>query len=244
MRSLILQHVATEPPGLIEEVFAWGGMAPDIVRLDEGQPLPRLNEYQALVVMGGPMNVYQEEEYPFLAEEDAFIRRAVQLGMPYLGICLGAQLLAKALGAPVYHNLVEELGFHYVKLTLAGDRDPLFAGCNGGLSVFQWHQDTFAIPQGAVRLATAESCANQAFRYGGAAYGLQFHVEVTPQMLEAWRENLKTETFSVAGGLIAPSHWPQAAEVLEGRWRAVLRNFLKIAANIGRFSGEPLGARR
>lgn len=240
-RIAIVQHVEHEPPGLLGEIWHQAGVLVDIVRLDQGHSLPSLDDCQALIVMGGPMNVYQEREYPFLTAEDAFIKEALSREVPYLGICLGAQLLAKALGAPVTPNRVKEVGFHYVKLTAGGAQDPLFQGCGGGLEVFQWHQDTFAIPEGAVRLATSEMCANQAFRYGRAAYGLQFHVEVTPEMLELWREDLRAESASsYEGGLVAPADWPQAAELLKGQWSAVLRNFVKVVSAAGPAKGVPL----
>jgi len=132
------------------------------------------------------MNVYEEAEYPFLRQEDELIREVVARGTPYLGVCLGAQLLAKALGARVYPNQVPEVGFHEVELTPSGRHSPLFSGFPGRFWAFQWHEDTFDMPEGAQRLATGLYCRNQAFRYGTNAYALQFHLEATPEMIADW----------------------------------------------------------
>ncbi len=188
MRALVYQHVACEHPGLFADRLRAAGLPFHVARLDEGEPPPDPRAYDALLVLGGPMNVDEEVRYPWLAAEKAAIQRAVAGGVPFLGICLGAQLLARALGAPVTANAVPEVGFELVELTAAGQADPLFRGWPVRPRVFQWHGDTFALPAGAVRLAGGPACANQAFRYGPRAYGLQFHVEVTAAMIAAWGE--------------------------------------------------------
>ena len=136
--------------------------------------------------MGGPMNVDETQRYPFLAAEVDWIRRALDLRLPMLGICLGDQLLAKALGAKVFPNRVKEIGWYSMEMTPAAAADPLFAGCGKSLTVFQWHGDTFDLPPGAVHLAHSPLCAQQAFRAGPCAYGLQFHVEMTAAMIADW----------------------------------------------------------
>ena len=139
------------------------------------------------------MNVDEVETYPFLAEEVQRLERAVEARLPVLGVCLGAQLLAKALGARVYPNKTKEIGWYEVELLPGVKDDPLFGGiakpqaeAKSKVTVFQWHGDTFDLPPGAVRLARSEQCENQAFRYGRAAYGLQFHLEVTAEIIESW----------------------------------------------------------
>ncbi len=136
--------------------------------------------------MGGAMNVYEEDNYPFLKAENIFIKKVLEKEIPYIGICLGSQLLAKACGAAVMKAPVKEIGWFDVALTLEAAHDPLFQGLAGPLEVFQWHEDTFTIPDGGVLLATSAACKNQAFRYGKNAYGLQFHVEITPDMIWSW----------------------------------------------------------
>jgi GMP synthase (glutamine-hydrolysing) len=132
------------------------------------------------------MNVDQIDEYPFLRLEVEWIQQALAREVPVLGICLGAQLLAKAAGARVYANHAKEIGWYEIELTPEASDDSLFGGCERRQTVFQWHGDTFDLPSGAVCLARSELCERQAFRYRSKAYGLQFHVEVTAPMVEAW----------------------------------------------------------
>ncbi len=139
-----------------------------------------------LVILGGSMNVDQVDEYPFLSREVEWIQQALAAGLPTLGICLGAQLLAKALGARVYPNRVKEIGWYRVDLTPHADRDALFEGGGKRITVFHWHGDTFDLPPGTIRLAENQHCRNQAFRYGRSAYGLQFHIEMTQALIESW----------------------------------------------------------
>ncbi|MDD5259681.1 MAG: type 1 glutamine amidotransferase [bacterium] len=186
-KILVVKHVENEGPGSIGDFFrnsAWELHTIDLFRgerLDLG-----LEQVAAVVVMGGPMNVYEEDKYPFLKEENVFIKKVVEQEIPYLGICLGSQLLAKACGAAVIKAPEKEVGWFNVSLTLEAAHDPLLQGVDGPLEVFQWHEDTFTIPDGGVLLATAETCRNQAFRCGKNAYGLQFHVEVSTDMIWSW----------------------------------------------------------
>lgn len=145
-----------------------------------------LGEAHGLVVMGGPMGVYEMDRYPFLAREVALIREAVRGGLPVLGVCLGSQLLAHALGARVYPNPVKEIGWYPVEVTADGEGDGLLKHLAPRRVVFQWHGDTFDLPEGAVHLAHAPACHHQAFRWGDRAYGLQFHLEVDRGMIEEW----------------------------------------------------------
>lgn len=188
MRALVVQNVEMEGPGLLQPVMESAGWQLDIRVMDRpGAELPdNLRGYSALVILGGPMNVYEEEEYPYLRQVDKLIKEALVRGLPALGICLGGQLMAKALGAPVTRNPVQEIGWYNLTLTPQGKESPLFSGLPEEFPVFQWHGDTFAIPAGAAHLATSRSCANQAFSYGRNLFALQFHPEVTPEVIESW----------------------------------------------------------
>jgi GMP synthase (glutamine-hydrolysing) len=184
---LVLRHAPEVPLGSVADVLTEAGLSFRYVDLFEAVPerLP-LDEAAGLVVLGGAMSANDVAEYPFLEAELDWLRQAVQRRLPLLGICLGAQLLAKALGGRVYRNPVKEIGFFNVELTAAAGRDRLFLGRGPAETVFLWHGDTFDLPRGAVQLARGERCPQQAFRYGESAYGLQFHVEMTPELLEAW----------------------------------------------------------
>ena len=146
----------------------------------------RPEEWSGLFVLGGPMNVDETDRYPYLGVEIDWIRSALDADLPILGICLGSQLLAKTLGARVTAGETKEIGFYDLKLTADAGNDPLLAGLPPTVRSFQWHGDTFELPKGAVRLASSEAFANQAFRFGRYAYGLQFHWEVTAEMIRAW----------------------------------------------------------
>ena len=186
-RIAVLRHVPHETAGTVQSFLNEAGLDWHYVNLF-GEAPERLDPGDAagLVVLGGPMNVDQVDAYPWLLPELAWIREALDAELPILGVCLGAQLLAKALGANVAPNHVKEIGWHRIELTEEAEDDRLFAGCGTSQTVFQLHGDTFALPEGAVHLARSRQCENQAFRYGRSAYGLQFHIEMTPELIEAW----------------------------------------------------------
>jgi GMP synthase (glutamine-hydrolysing) len=186
-RLLVLQHVAHEILGNLDPLLRRAGFR--IRYLNFGrQPdaVPNADRYHGLIVLGGPMNCDQVDRHRHLGAEVDCIRQCVADGKPVLGICLGAQLLARALHAPVTPNPVKEIGWYAVQPTAAGRSDPLFRHFGAAEQIFQWHGDTFAIPDGAVHLATSGACAHQAFRYGEHAYGLQFHLEVDEPMIHRW----------------------------------------------------------
>jgi GMP synthase (glutamine-hydrolysing) len=187
VRVLVLQHIACEPPGVYEDVLTERGA--DIVRaeLDEGAGLPDWREFDAIVAMGGPMSVNDEDEHPWLRSEKRTIGDAVRAGLPFWGACLGVQLLAASLGASVYAGPEPEVGLLEVTLTEDGRLDPVLAGLPPTLTTLQWHGDTFEVPSGAVLLAGSPTYPNQAFRYG-RAYGVQFHMEVSREMALAWAD--------------------------------------------------------
>jgi GMP synthase-like glutamine amidotransferase len=182
---LVFQHDRDDGPGYLGEAFLRRGARLTVVRLDDGEAVPDIAPYDMLLVMGGTMNVYQEDKYPWLAEETRAIRQAVEAGKAVLGVCLGGQLLAKALGARVHLGAATEIGLTPITLTEAGQADPLFEGL-AGVEAVEWHDDTFDIPTGATALASSAGCPNQAFRFAERAYGLQFHPEVSPAMLAEW----------------------------------------------------------
>lgn len=189
MHLLVFQHVDVEHPGIFRDFWSAQGVDWTTVELDDGGAIPDdLAFYDALVVMGGPMDVWQTEEYRWLVPEIAAIRRfVVDLGRPYLGICLGHQLLAAALGSDVVRARAPEVGPCDVELTPEGRRDPLFTGLSEPLLTFQWHgAEVAALPEGAVALARTELCEIQAMRWGRHAYGLQFHAELTPATVDEW----------------------------------------------------------
>lgn len=186
MRFLVLQHIACEHPGLLARLMKERGVEWNTVEVDEGKPIPDPRAYDALLAFGGPMNVDEEDEHAWLAAEKRAIASTVREGVPYLGVCLGAQLLARALGAHVYATSEPEVGLLEVDLTDEARADPLFASLPDPLPCLQWHGDTFDLPAGSTLLATSAACRNQAFRWGEAAYGFQFHLEVTQQMAEEW----------------------------------------------------------
>ena len=196
MQVLMIKHVEIEGPGLIEYCLNQKRVPYEVVCLDSGVRLPKPEDFTHIVVLGGPMNVYEEDRYPFLKSEDLFIKEVIQKGKSILGICLGAQLMAKALGAKVFKAPVKEVGWYDVSLTRMGSRDPLFSDLPNTFSVFQWHEDTFEIPKAGKLIATASPIAHQAFRYGENAYGLQFHLEVTEEMIFDWMETYEEESGS------------------------------------------------
>jgi GMP synthase-like glutamine amidotransferase len=187
VRTLVLQHIACEPPGVFEDVLRERGTELHRVELDEGEALPDWRDFDAIVAMGGPMSVNDDDSLPWLAAEKRAIGEAVRAGTPYWGVCLGVQLLAASLGARVYPGPEPEVGLLPVDVTDEGRTDPVFGPVDGGLVTLQWHGDTFDLPAGAIGLASSPAYANQAFRFG-RAYGVQFHLEVSAEMAREWAE--------------------------------------------------------
>ena len=211
-QAIVLQHLDREGPGYIADLCRQRGLAVKTTYLDRGEAVPSyLANGDVLVVMGGSMGVgdVADPRYPFLAEEVTLLRRVLATKQPVLGVCLGAQLLAHAAGSRVYPNQRpdeagvlrprREVGFGEVRL-LGAAREPALAGLPTSLPVLHWHGDTFDLPTEAVRLAETDACANQAFRIGRHAYGLQFHVETDAALVRTWAE----EDADFARGALGP----------------------------------------
>jgi GMP synthase-like glutamine amidotransferase len=183
MAWLVIQHVPWEGPGLIARVGRARGLRFETRKMDLREKLPAIEEVGGLVVMGGPMGVYDAKAgHPYLADEMRLIGEAVRQNLPVLGICLGSQLLAGALGARVFPGPAPEIGFGEVLLTEDGAKDPVLGPAGARIPVFHWHGDTFDLPAGAVHLARSERYAHQAFRAGPRAYAFQFHVEMDREL--------------------------------------------------------------
>lgn len=186
-----IEHVPHEGPAAIATAAAARGLELEVCRPYLGEALPAPGELAGLVVMGGPMSVADVDEHPHLAQELALVEAVARAGLPLLGVCLGAQLLAAALGAPVYRGPHDEIGPGSVALTEHGRNDRVL-GASGltELPVVHWHSETFDLPRGSTLLASSVLYPRQAFRVGSRAYGLQFHVEVDHALIAGWREHL------------------------------------------------------
>ena len=195
MSVLIVKNVTAEGPGTIEDHLRATNIPFSLIDLEQGQAFPDLQAYSHLVIMGGPMAVYEMDRTPYLRDEARFIEKAVNANKHVLGVCLGAQMLAHVLGARVYPGRTKEIGWYEVTLTEEGMHDPCMAALavpgRRAAQVFQWHGDTFDLPAGAVQLASSELCLNQAFRYREQVYALQFHIEITPGIVHGWLKNEK-----------------------------------------------------
>jgi GMP synthase-like glutamine amidotransferase len=191
MDVLVLQHIACEPPGAFEDVLVAAGADIHRVELDEGDALPPWQDFVAIVAMGGPMSVNDEAEHRWLIAEKRLVREAIDKGRAVVGVCLGAQVIASALGGRVYRNTAREIGWFPVSATPAPASVSL--RWPDELTVFHWHGETFDLPSGAVRLASSEGCLNQAFQIGDRVVGLQFHLEATPATVAAMVEHCRHE---------------------------------------------------
>ncbi|MFL5627388.1 MAG: type 1 glutamine amidotransferase [Ktedonobacteraceae bacterium] len=227
---LAIQNYWDDTPGYLGEILQEHDIACEIIKAEE-TPLPDPGRYNAIFALGGPQHA--NDPYPYLEQEKALLRQVVEQDIPYLGICLGAQLLASAMGAPVTRHHTTEIGFFEVQLTDEGKSDPLFAGLPGYQQVIHWHEDTFAIPPGALHLVTSPDTPNQAFRIGKRAYGLQYHIEVTPQMLDTWfgHPDYKKEIMRVSSPDVLTAiaqDIPKRYPLYRKHTRILFENFLKI----------------
>lgn len=186
-RILVFQHVAAEPLGTLDPLIRRRGHRIRFVNFErEPDAQPQVDRYRGLVVLGGPMNVSDHAHRPHLLTELRAIERALHLGRPVLGICLGAQLLAHVLGAPIRRLQRAEIGWYDLVTTSAGREDSVLGALGLGTQVFQWHGCHFEVPSDAVHLARTEGCEQQAFRWGTNAYGMQFHLEMDAALIQRW----------------------------------------------------------
>jgi GMP synthase-like glutamine amidotransferase len=184
-RLLVLQHIECEPPGSYEDELLERGGEVVRVEVDEGAPLPAWQDFDGIIVMGGPMGAYEEQRLPWLAAEKQLIASAARAGAPVWGVCLGAQLLAASLGAAVGPGPEPEVGVLAVECTSDAPGDPVFSLAPQKFPALQWHTDTFALPEGARHLARSASYEGQAFAFQ-RAYGLQFHIEIGTELATRW----------------------------------------------------------
>lgn len=188
MSVLICKNIETEGPGTIEDYLIGKNIPYKIVELAKGEVIPSTDDFDTLVMMGGPMSV--NDDISYIRNEEKLVRDFAAKGKKVFGVCLGAQIMAKALGGKVYEGAQKEIGWYNVAATEEGCKDSVFSSLltrNSSLfRVFHWHGETFDIPEGAVRLASSELYPNQAFRYGERAYAFQFHIEVRKEMIHDW----------------------------------------------------------
>jgi GMP synthase (glutamine-hydrolysing) len=233
-KLLVCQHVAFEILGTLNPLLKDAGFRIRYVNFGRHPAArPHLDGYHGLVILGGPMGVQQVHEHPHLPTEVALVRDAIDRNIPVLGICLGAQLIAQALGARVGPNREKEIGWYDVELAPAGKEDPLLRHFRPRERIFQWHSDTFTLPRGAVHLAASAACGNQAFRYRNNVYALQFHLEVDEALIERWlRVPIHREELRHLHGKIAPEdirrETPQRIERTKQLSRQVFGAFIDL----------------
>lgn len=202
LRVTCIQHIDCEGPGSLLDFFKAKEVRVEIVKPFKGEPLPK-HLGDGLVVLGGPMGVYEEPQFPWMTLELDAIRKCLVSSIPVLGICLGSQMLAHAAGGRVHKGPSQEVGWFPVTLTEQGRLDPLLLGIPTEFKAFHWHADTFTLPENASLLASSAAYPQQIFRLGTNAYGFQCHLEVTEEMIRSWME-IYAEELKPQGGPIAP----------------------------------------
>jgi len=225
MQVLAFQHAPLEGIGSIAAALERHNIACWTLDVEQASGPLDIGEASGLILMGGPMSA--NDDLPWVPREIDAIRAAAQSGIPVLGVCLGAQLIARALGARVYRNPEKEIGWSPLHWTETAAADPLFHGLSDPETVFQWHGETFDLPRGAEHLAYSAACRHQAFRVGANVYGMQFHLEVTPEIIEEWlRQDAACEDLREAAAPIDPyAHSARLAEVagmVFDRWCGLL----------------------
>lgn len=230
MRAHYLQHVPFEGLGSIENWLQQAGHNISCTRFFASVKLPRLEDIDLLIVMGGPMSVNDEREYPWLVPEKEFIRSVIEAGKPVLGICLGAQLIANSLGAKVFANQAKEIGWFPIQAVPLSEAAAF--QFPEEIVVFHWHGETFELPEGAVHLAMSEGCKNQAFQVGSNVLGLQFHLETTPlsarDIVENCREEIIEGEYIQAESEILSAHQKQYSAI-NGLMAGILEYLTKTA---------------
>jgi GMP synthase-like glutamine amidotransferase len=236
VNCLAIQHVAPESPWAIDDALSRAGVAVDLRRTYAGDEIPAtMLGYHGLVVMGGPMSAESDDGFPTRPAELGLITHAIDSGIPTLGVCLGAQLLALAGGAHVYVGVQgPEIGWAPVELSHNCQGDALFGGLPQKLTVLHWHGDTFDLPTGAELLISNDMYANQAFRLGEMAWGVQFHLEVTGQAVEGFLREFTDDAASVSGGSDAlRRETPAALAALQSPRDLIFDRFATLIADRG-----------
>ncbi len=235
-KVLVFQHVAAEPLGTLDPMLRQRGHRIRYVNFHrEPKASPGIDRYQALIVLGGPMMPDQADRHPHLTTEIRCIEEALKQDMPVLGICLGAQLLAHTLGAPLRPAPAWEIGWYDVKPTPEAAADPVFCSLTHTVPVFQWHGYTFDLPSGATQLARSELCDNQAIRYGQKAYGLQFHLELDERLINRWL------TLPAYLEELARSGVPHDAAAIREQTHRHIANSMSLSKDVFRAFLKPLG---
>jgi GMP synthase-like glutamine amidotransferase len=213
-RIAVLQHFWCENAGIFEPVLTRLGHEIENVKLYDGRPVPDPREFDAWIVMGGPMNVDETDRYSFLTPERNLLASLIREDRPVMGVCLGAQLIARAAGARVFPKRPKEIGLFEIQLTAAASRDPLFGLFADPQEVFQWHGDTFDLPAGAVHLAASQRFEHQAFRLGRRVYAMQFHIESTAKMIGELEEACAKELMELPPGEAFEQYRPRLQQAL------------------------------
>lgn len=232
---LIIQNDREVPPGNFTATVGEMGVSCRIVHPYAGEELPLPGEISAAIVLGGAMGVHDAARHPFLVRVKDFIGGCLRMETPFLGICLGGQLLADMLGGEVVANSPHgEKGTLTVRLTATGEKDPLFAGIPREFVTFQWHNDSFVVPPGGTLLASSAACPNQSFRFGPSAWGTQFHPEVDREIIDCWARGTE-ETAQRTDDFLAA--FDRAETAYREVSRRLLGNFLRLA-RLARVDGE------
>lgn len=223
---LVIKHVDIEGPETLGTFFIENNYAFEEINLYAGDHLPlSFKRVEAVISLGGPMNVDEESRYSFLKEEDLFLKQVIAQKIPFLGICLGAQLLAKAAGGAAVRSPEQEIGWFDIELTEEGQKDPLFKGLPSIMEVYQWHGDMCQLPLGASLLARSSRCPVQAFKVGRMAYGLQFHAEITDKSITDWT---RADVRFIEEQQRMLERYRQIKDVFHGYGRVIGDNFMSI----------------
>ena len=234
-RVLVIENDPEAPVGLVGRMMQEHQIAYDVIQAGRSEIPETADTYAALIVLGGPQHVGDDESYPYFVAEEALIRDTIGKDVAYLGICLGGQLLAHTLGAAVGPHRMFEAGFSRVELTSVGASDPLYRGLPRTQLVFQWHVDAFTLPQSATLLATGTDTPYQAFRYGAKAYGLQYHIEMLPETFAFWLQADSRELEEALG----PDAIPRLHNDWENYYTSYCRQSAIMFGNFLRSAGFP-----
>ncbi|OVE78411.1 hypothetical protein BVX98_00175 [bacterium F11] len=238
----VLIHFQTETLGTLENRLKEAGHSYREIHLYRGEALPSIEDVTGLIVMGGPMGVTEIDLYPYILEETQLIGSCIRKNLPVLGICLGGQLIAHALGSKVFPNRFKEVGWDLVSLTDEALSDPVFKGTKKDFLAFHWHGDTFDLPKGAIHLAKTSRCRNQAFRYGKTTYGFQFHLETNPEMIHQWIGSPEGKAMLESAGEDASKVWNQTSQgcsMMEPIADRIFSRYLRMAFPNNIVTGSP-----